>query len=129
MRPAAPARPRPAPPRCSAMPKSLLCSVSSSILHRGRSQHLAAAIAAHLADHSGQLHGLDQPRGSIVANAQSALHRGDGGPPALGDDAHRLVVEFVFLAGTAADQKSTRLNSSHVAISYAVFCLKKKNES
>src|SRR5439155_27222258 len=27
------------------------------------------------------------------------------------------------------DRKSTRLNSSHVAISYAVFCLKKKNRS
>src|SRR5439155_12322240 len=27
------------------------------------------------------------------------------------------------------DRKSTRLNSSHVAISYAVFCLKKKNAS
>src|SRR5215510_9629790 len=27
----------------------------------------------------------------------------------------------------AEDRKSTRLNSSHVAISYAVFCLKKKN--
>src|SRR5437660_4261721 len=27
------------------------------------------------------------------------------------------------------DRKSTRLNSSHVAISYAVFCLKKKNDS
>src|SRR5690625_6320814 len=27
---------------------------------------------------------------------------------------------------TWADRKSTRLNSSHVAISYAVFCLKKK---
>src|SRR5690625_5816567 len=26
-----------------------------------------------------------------------------------------------------ADRKSTRLNSSHVAISYAVFCLKKNN--
>src|SRR5439155_14542391 len=26
------------------------------------------------------------------------------------------------------DRKSTRLNSSHVAISYAVFCLKKKNQ-
>src|SRR5699024_11547082 len=26
-----------------------------------------------------------------------------------------------------ADRKSTRLNSSHVSISYAVFCLKKKN--
>src|SRR5699024_12436487 len=27
----------------------------------------------------------------------------------------------------AIDRKSTRLNSSHVSISYAVFCLKKKN--
>src|SRR5471032_1889713 len=26
------------------------------------------------------------------------------------------------------DRKSTRLNSSHITISYAVFCLKKKNE-
>src|SRR5215510_16423611 len=28
----------------------------------------------------------------------------------------------------ASDRKSTRLNSSHVAISYAVFCLKKKKQ-
>src|SRR5690606_41781919 len=28
----------------------------------------------------------------------------------------------------AIDRKSTRLNSSHVKISYAVFCLKKKNK-
>src|SRR5207249_8029659 len=28
----------------------------------------------------------------------------------------------------AGDRKSTRLNSSHVSISYAVFCLKKKNK-
>src|SRR5690349_23152011 len=32
-------------------------------------------------------------------------------------------------AGTAGDRKSTRLNSSHVEISYAVFCLKKKNKT
>src|SRR5690625_5577264 len=31
-------------------------------------------------------------------------------------------------AGAVEDRKSTRLNSSHVAISYAVFCLKKKNQ-
>src|SRR5690606_41771470 len=31
--------------------------------------------------------------------------------------------------GGTADRKSTRLNSSHVKISYAVFCLKKKNYS
>src|SRR5690625_6982283 len=30
------------------------------------------------------------------------------------------------LAAAWGDRKSTRLNSSHVAISYAVFCLKKK---
>src|SRR5690625_6007141 len=29
---------------------------------------------------------------------------------------------------TKRDRKSTRLNSSHVAISYAVFCLKKKSK-
>src|SRR5215510_15603706 len=29
---------------------------------------------------------------------------------------------------TGLDRKSTRLNSSHVASSYAVFCLKKKNK-
>src|SRR5207253_5801292 len=29
-------------------------------------------------------------------------------------------------SGAVVDRKSTRLNSSHVAISYAVFCLKKK---
>src|SRR5256885_11424116 len=28
----------------------------------------------------------------------------------------------------ASDRKSTRLNSSHLVISYAVFCLKKKNK-
>src|SRR5438045_5443707 len=30
-------------------------------------------------------------------------------------------------AGEGQDRKSTRLNSSHLGISYAVFCLKKKN--
>src|SRR5690349_24874755 len=30
--------------------------------------------------------------------------------------------------GAARDRKSTRLNSSHVEISYAVFCLKKKKK-
>src|SRR5439155_17102062 len=33
------------------------------------------------------------------------------------------------LPGQREDRKSTRLNSSHVAISYAVFCLKNKNKN
>src|SRR5256885_2805765 len=32
-------------------------------------------------------------------------------------------------ATTPIDRKSTRLNSSHLVISYAVFCLKKKNKT
>src|SRR5256885_8766969 len=32
-------------------------------------------------------------------------------------------------AEAAGDRKSTRLNSSHLVISYAVFCLKKKNNA
>src|SRR3712207_7950640 len=32
-------------------------------------------------------------------------------------------------AGAPSDRKSTRLNSSHANISYAVFCLKKKNKT
>src|SRR5207249_11749698 len=32
------------------------------------------------------------------------------------------------LSSSYEDRKSTRLNSSHVSISYAVFCLKKKNK-
>src|SRR5205814_10507371 len=36
-----------------------------------------------------------------------------------------VVTKTVFKCG---DRKSTRLNSSHLGISYAVFCLKKKNK-
>src|SRR5256885_10471087 len=35
--------------------------------------------------------------------------------------------ELLENAGIVVDRKSTRLNSSHLVISYAVFCLKKKN--
>src|SRR5690625_1493003 len=42
---------------------------------------------------------------------------------------HRaLDMKFKFITELKADRKSTRLNSSHVAISYAVFCLKKKKQ-
>src|SRR5690606_40028876 len=37
-----------------------------------------------------------------------------------------LAVDFFFCL---SDRKSTRLNSSHVKISYAVFCLKKKKKT
>src|SRR3989442_4664550 len=45
----------------------------------------------------------------------------------------RIARDFTWLDSTVAwprpDRKSTRLNSSHVRISYAVFCLKKKKRN
>src|SRR5256885_5540930 len=46
------------------------------------------------------------------------LHAGKVGPVELRDD----------VPGLQSDRKSTRLNSSHLVISYAVFCLKKKTQ-
>src|SRR5690625_6239399 len=52
----------------------------------------------------------------------------DKNQPLTGDAPKLFIREYEY--GTALknnpDRKSTRLNSSHVAISYAVFCLKKK---
>src|SRR5688572_32712204 len=48
------------------------------------------------------------PRGLAVPRGARAVHRDAGG---------------------TADRKSTRLNSSHSQISYAVFCLKKKKKN
>src|SRR5690625_3189661 len=53
-----------------------------------------------------------------------------GAPAAL-----KNAIDYLFLewndkaAGFVRDRKSTRLNSSHVAISYAVFCLKQKKKT
>src|SRR5437868_2446755 len=55
--------------------------------------------------------GLDLMRGRLIT-----LTGLSGSMPAR---IHRVTLEIL-------DRKSTRLNSSHVSISYAVFCLKKK---
>src|SRR5258708_9797641 len=54
----------------------------------------------------------------------TTLFRSQVGVDALGPG--RQVAEAVPLQFLAQDRKSTRLNSSHQIISYAVFCLKKK---
>src|SRR3712207_7746990 len=55
--------------------------------------------------------------GSVASIWQQWGRAGRGNDPALA----------VYIAGRdALDRKSTRLNSSHANISYAVFCLKKK---
>src|SRR5256885_11058103 len=69
--------------------------------------------------------------------AQSQRRRAQqeqGGPgPAHGDGCDGVAAWGIARArrglggGRSADRKSTRLNSSHLVISYAVFCLKNKN--
>src|SRR3989442_4662048 len=76
------------------------------------------------------------------SGAHRRLHRGlrDGRPhselpaPRLGDLAPALLGyadpdHLLSDVRNRADRKSTRLNSSHVRISYAVFCLKKKKHT
>src|SRR2546427_1921312 len=66
----------------------------------------------------------------------TTLFRSLAAPPALEERAHGgprfdraepVQVELEARSAVRADRKSTRLNSSHSQISYAVFCLKKKN--
>src|SRR2546426_9320315 len=40
-----------------------------------------------------------------------------------------IIMVVTLLVLPKGDRKSTRLNSSHLVISYAVFCLKKKNKN
>src|SRR2546430_12404611 len=62
------------------------------------------------------------PRGSSVTKQKRLLYI----QPLTG--ATRVAdVRGFFCETRSADRKSTRLNSSHSQISYAVFCLKKKN--
>src|SRR5690606_40605928 len=56
--------------------------------------------------------------------AQQGDGAGDGGRPQLAGSGAQPAGDLV--GAPLADRKSTRLNSSHVKISYAVFCLKKK---
>src|SRR5438105_6328132 len=70
---------------------------------------------------------------SAAAGELSSL-RGEGGACAVGRrqepvDDQLPVVPGVMGKVIGIDRKSTRLNSSHEWISYAVFCLKKKRKS
>src|SRR5256885_10378748 len=67
---------------------------------------LFRSLAAHV-----PVHGQRNFVGQFLESGHHSLDRASGGPRPL---------------VPARDRKSTRLNSSHLVISYAVFCLKKK---
>src|SRR5690606_39724341 len=98
-----------------------------------RPRYLRTCPTRRSADLLGQEAGMDLP---VVARAVRAdlllaldhdgqrgrLHAADGG------EEEAAIARVEGRHGARADRKSTRLNSSHVKISYAVFCLKKKNK-
>src|SRR5256885_13031982 len=58
----------------------------------------------------------------------TTLFRSRWGSPAIGSTSRRIcALACIGTPPSPGDRKSTRLNSSHLVISYAVFCLKKKN--
>src|SRR3989442_4309456 len=100
--------------------------------------------AIGLAQHAGIVLQAREERAGLAARIPSQREAGGEGPgPFLQAlDAEELGAERLLgfqaaaapeeakqrpQGGSQGDRKSTRLNSSHVRISYAVFCLKKKN--
>src|SRR2546426_2992208 len=92
------------PPRSTLFPYTTLFRSLVQVRH----QH--AGLVAHERDREERL----DPRGAVRDDRDRARGR-DRREIAVAEPAHR-------------DRKSTRLNSSHLVISYAVFCLKKKNK-
>src|SRR5256885_11354775 len=90
------------PPRSTLFPYTTLFR---SVAHPGHGLRL------------GRIEALD-----LAAEHRRARDHGDEHPG-------RLHVDAELGAAVHLDRKSTRLNSSHLVISYAVFCLKKKNNT
>src|SRR5699024_11235821 len=67
-------------------------------------------------DHSGMAGWLQQKTGAEVWMSSTDL------------EMFQLAFQKEVQSANVEDRKSTRLNSSHVSISYAVFCLKKKKK-
>src|SRR5256885_12512323 len=92
------------PPRSTLFPYTTL--------FRSYNPPLPGRVARHCVQ--AQDHGLEKALDhELIAGAKDALE-------------NRAPVEMSF---PIRDRKSTRLNSSHLVISYAVFCLKKKKEN
>src|SRR3989442_11422701 len=78
--------------------------------------HGSTAIGAGLEPHGELDARFDDAAGSVIHLSLAVFH------------AQRTALDLGNGVENLADRKSTRLNSSHVRISYAVFCLKKKKK-
>src|SRR5690606_40678835 len=111
---------------CSALhPLSLLAPASTDLY----TLPLHDALPISLSGRRRELHQLLQ-REPAGRRERQAWQLGLGAASGRGLQAEpELVPERRPQEGADPDRKSTRLNSSHVKISYAVFCLKKKKKN
>src|SRR5690348_15822911 len=109
----------------------------------GLGSRVLVCTGADPARHAGLLAGLTQPAvmfavpgeptaEAVRAGVAAAREHGADVIAAIGGgsviDAAKAVAMLLANGGDPLDRKSTRLNSSHPSISYAVFCLKKKKK-
>src|SRR5699024_12424470 len=110
-------------PLCPRISTSVVCVPSSPA---------PLFVFLYAAAHLRALHSFPTRRSSDLSTVVWALHRGfDAECPAPSDLHRGLGAPPLFRREVPIeprDRKSTRLNSSHVSISYAVFCLKKKKK-
>src|SRR3712207_7477342 len=92
------------PPRSTLFP-------TTTLFRSGAASHAGAEVFARAAEHDDAAAG--HVFAAVVADTFDYCERA-------------RVAHGEAFAGAAIDRKSTRLNSSHANISYAVFCLKKK---
>src|SRR5690349_4448745 len=117
---------------------SLLADIDEPISEL-RSAEIAAAVADGLVSLSGHTNfgrATVDMRAVELVRDYLAAHASEQTPASIlekiaGVDRYTIARHFRWAFGTSpdryrTDRKSTRLNSSHVEISYAVFCLKKK---
>src|SRR5690606_41809328 len=104
---------------------SIRVSLILIIVHNDSDRSLISANVHHLcAPHArpGKLHSFPTRRSSDLPADQLAHQR-------AGEQGEQTVQAIPFAAHAGVRSEEQRLNSSHVKISYAVFCLKKKKSA
>src|SRR5690606_39722168 len=99
---------RPRPPSSTLFPYTTLFRSQTEAM--GMADHVVLLNAGHIEQQGSAQDLYGQPNSVFTAGFI-------GSPPMM----------MIHSDHVPVDRKSTRLNSSHVKISYAVFCLKKKN--
>src|SRR5437868_7203403 len=97
------------PPRPTLFPYTTLFRSTADVYGTGQSEEFLGTV-------------FKGRRAKAIIATKFGMKMGDGKEGAR----PQYVRQALDARHTAEDRKSTRLNSSHVSISYAVFCLKKK---